>query len=62
MRRNPADAKKTLVKRVVAIAGDTIKTLPPYPLNEVIVPEGHLWVEGERLFFVAFRWTDVLSR
>lgn len=62
MRRNPVDGKKTLVKRVVAVAGDTIKTFPPYPLNEVIVPEGHVWVEGERPLFIAFRWTDVLSR
>lgn len=48
--KNPVDGKKTLVKRVVAVAGDTIKTFPPYPLNEVIVPEGHVWVEGDQPF------------
>jgi hypothetical protein len=24
-----------------------VKTLPPYPDAEVIVPEGHVWVEGK---------------
>lgn len=36
-----------LVKRVVAVAGDIVKTLPPYPDAEVFIPEGHVWVEGE---------------
>ncbi|KAL4075961.1 peptidase S24/S26A/S26B/S26C [Scleroderma citrinum] len=48
--KNPTDDGKTLIKRVVAVAGDTIKTLPPYPLNEVVVPEGHIWVEGDQPF------------
>lgn len=26
--------------------GDIVKTLPPYPLPEVRIPEGHVWVEG----------------
>lgn len=35
-----------LIKRVVAVEGDTVRTLPPYPVKEVVVPKGHVWVEG----------------
>jgi signal peptidase I len=45
--RDPIDGRKMLVKRIVAVAGDVVKTLPPYPDAEVFVPEGHVWVEGE---------------
>ena len=54
VQRNPLDGKKTLIKRVIAVAGDTIKTLPPYPCNEVTVPEGHVWVEGEKFLSWCF--------
>ena len=26
---------------------EQIQTLPPYPLEEVTIPEGHVWVEGK---------------
>jgi len=39
-----------IVKRIIAVAGDVIKTLPPYPDAEVVVPEGHVWVEGDEPF------------
>lgn len=45
--RDPIGGRKMLVKRIVAVAGDVVKTLPPYPDAEVFVPEGHVWVEGE---------------
>ena len=45
--RDPINGRKMIVKRIVAVAGDVIKTLPPYPDAEVLVPEGHVWVEGE---------------
>ncbi|KAG6335522.1 hypothetical protein ID866_3552 [Astraeus odoratus] len=48
--RSPVDGKKTLVKRVLALAGDIIKTLPPYPVTETLIPEGHIWVEGDEPF------------
>ncbi|KAG1753917.1 peptidase S24/S26A/S26B/S26C [Suillus paluster] len=48
--RDPLDSRKMIVKRVVAVAGDVIKTLPPYPDAEVFVPEGHIWVEGDEPF------------
>ena len=35
------------IKRVVALAGDTVETKKPYPFPEEIVPVGHVWVEGE---------------
>jgi inner membrane protease subunit 2 len=38
---------KMIVKRVIAVSGDAVKTLPPYPAAEVLVPEGHIWVEGK---------------
>lgn len=46
--RDPTNSSKTIVKRVVAVASDTIRTLPPYPVIETIVPEGHIWVEGRK--------------
>ncbi|KAJ3524664.1 hypothetical protein NM688_g8522 [Phlebia brevispora] len=36
-----------IVKRIVALPGDTVKTLPPYPDPEVHIPPGHVWVEGD---------------
>jgi mitochondrial inner membrane protease subunit 2 len=35
-----------LVKRILALEGDVVKTLPPYPDQEIVVPEGYIWVEG----------------
>lgn len=29
---------------------DQVKTLPPYPDEEVVVPEGHGWLEGDAPF------------
>ncbi|KAG2042974.1 peptidase S24/S26A/S26B/S26C [Suillus americanus] len=48
--RDPLDSRKMIVKRIVAVAGDVVKTLPPYPDPEVFVPEGHVWVEGDEPF------------
>lgn len=31
----------------MALPGETVKTRAPYPLPEVLVPPGHIWVEGE---------------
>ncbi|KAJ7129807.1 signal peptidase, partial [Mycena epipterygia] len=44
--KSPCDAKYHLVKRIIAIEGDTVRTLPPYPEPEVRIPKGHIWVEG----------------
>ena len=29
---------------------DQVKTLPPYPDEEVVIPEGHGWLEGDASF------------
>lgn len=48
--RSPINPKLMLVKRIIALPGDTVKTLPPHPITEVIVPPGHVWVEGDEAF------------
>ncbi|OCB91548.1 hypothetical protein A7U60_g1174 [Sanghuangporus baumii] len=49
--RSPINPKEYLVKRVVALEGDVVQTLPPYPVQEVKVPEGYVWVEGDEPFW-----------
>lgn len=44
--RSPEDPKRILIKRILATEGDIVKTLPPYPDREVLVPKGHVWIEG----------------
>ncbi|KAF9783029.1 LexA/Signal peptidase [Thelephora terrestris] len=48
--RSPINPRLELVKRIIALPGDTVKTLPPYPIEEVVVPPGHVWVEGDEPF------------
>ncbi|KAI9447842.1 peptidase S24/S26A/S26B/S26C [Lactarius indigo] len=48
--RSPQEHGKLLVKRLVALPGDKVKTLPPYADVEVVVPEGHGWLEGDASF------------
>ncbi|KAH7887855.1 peptidase S24/S26A/S26B/S26C [Phlebopus sp. FC_14] len=48
--RDPTDNKKVIIKRVIAVQEDTVKTLPPYPEPEKVIPEGHVWVEGDEPF------------
>lgn len=46
-----------IVKRILAVEGDTVRTLPPHPDPEVRVPVGHVWVEGTRR-----KYTIILRR
>jgi len=39
-----------IVKRVIALEGDVVQTLPPYPDTYVRIPKGHAWVEGDEPF------------
>ncbi|KAI1176634.1 mitochondrial carrier [Nemania sp. FL0916] len=35
------------VKRIVGLPGDVINTRKPYPVPTVVIPPGHVWVEGD---------------
>jgi len=45
--KSPIDSKTLLVKRIIALEGDTVKTRSPYPDEDVLIPPGHAWVEGD---------------
>ena len=45
--RSPNSPEKMVIKRVVALEGDTVTTKSPYPFPKATVPLGHVWVEGE---------------
>ncbi len=45
--RSPHSPEKMVIKRVIALEGDTVITKSPYPFPKETVPEGHVWVEGE---------------
>ncbi|KAJ4467553.1 peptidase S24/S26A/S26B/S26C [Lentinula aciculospora] len=47
---SPEDPNRVLVKRIIALAGDRVKTLPPYPDPEIVVPQGQAWIEGDEPF------------
>ncbi|CAH9113523.1 unnamed protein product [Cuscuta europaea] len=49
--RSPENPKKIINKRVVGVAGDTVKFLAD-PRNSdkeetILVPKGHVWIEGD---------------
>jgi len=43
----PSDPEKLVIKRIVALEGDRVRTKAPYPFPLADVPVGHVWVEGE---------------
>ncbi|TRM67948.1 peptidase S24/S26A/S26B/S26C [Schizophyllum amplum] len=45
--RSPTNPHRMLIKRIIALPGDTVKALQPYPAAQVDIPEGHMWVEGD---------------
>jgi inner membrane protease subunit 2 len=45
--RSPHSPERMVIKRVIALEGDTVITKSPYPLPRETVPLGHVWVEGE---------------
>lgn len=45
--RSPEHPEVEAVKRVIALEGDTVFTRAPYPYPYAVVPEGHVWVEGD---------------
>uniref|UniRef100_A0A1E1WXG7 Mitochondrial inner membrane protease subunit n=1 Tax=Amblyomma aureolatum TaxID=187763 RepID=A0A1E1WXG7_9ACAR len=44
--KSPRDPSQRLIKRVVALEGDTVRTLG-YRERLVTVPRGHCWLEGD---------------
>ncbi|KAJ7904374.1 LexA signal peptidase [Mycena olivaceomarginata] len=44
--KSPENPRYELIKRIIAIEGDTVYTRPPYPVREVRIPKNHVWVEG----------------
>ncbi|ROT39422.1 mitochondrial inner membrane protease subunit 2 [Sodiomyces alkalinus F11] len=45
--RSPYSPETVVVKRIIALEGDLVRTRPPYPDPVVKVPQGHVWVEGD---------------
>jgi mitochondrial inner membrane protease subunit 2 len=45
--RSPSNPEQESVKRVIGLEGDVVHTRPPYPHSYLVVPEGHIWVEGD---------------
>ena len=48
--RSPIHPNQTITKRIVGLQGDLIATRPPYPVERIVVPIGHVWVEGDEQF------------
>ncbi|GAW16074.1 hypothetical protein ANO14919_054970 [Xylariales sp. No.14919] len=44
---NPLRPEAMTVKRIVGLPGDVIEARSPYPVRTVIIPPGHVWVEGD---------------
>ncbi|KAJ7368152.1 LexA signal peptidase [Mycena albidolilacea] len=45
--KSPENPRYELIKRIIAIEGDTVYTRPPYLVREVRIPKNHVWVEGD---------------
>ncbi|KAK9465288.1 peptidase S24/S26A/S26B/S26C [Lipomyces arxii] len=50
--RNPRDGESSVVKRIIGLEGDRIKTKYPYPKSRCIVPARHVWIEGDNIHSV----------
>ncbi|KAI1108690.1 mitochondrial carrier [Nemania sp. NC0429] len=44
---NPLRPEVRTVKRIIGLPGDVVKTRSPYPVPTVVIPTGHVWVEGD---------------
>ncbi|EJU06404.1 LexA/Signal peptidase [Dacryopinax primogenitus] len=48
--RDPTNPDLLITKRILALEGDLVRTLPPYPDTYVRIPPSHAWVEGDEPF------------
>ncbi|KZO98193.1 LexA/Signal peptidase [Calocera viscosa TUFC12733] len=48
--RDPTNPGLRITKRILALEGDVVRTLPPYPDTYVVIPPFHAWVEGDEPF------------
>jgi len=44
---SPKDPSDHLIKRIIAVEGDNVKTKRDYKESVVNIPQGHIWVEGD---------------
>ncbi|CAG8538017.1 13495_t:CDS:2 [Acaulospora colombiana] len=47
---SPDNPDKIVTKRIIALEGDTVFTLPPYPEKFLRIPRGYCWIEGDDTF------------
>lgn len=59
--RSPEDPEKILVKRILGIGGDEIKTKDPYPRDVCKVPLNHIWVEGDNIHSIDSNYFGPIS-
>jgi len=48
--RDPTNPDLLITKRILALSGDIVRTLPPYADQYVRIPPWHAWVEGDEPF------------
>ena len=42
------DPNKFAIKRIIAMDKEIVVTKPPYPRDYCVVPDEHVWVEGDQ--------------
>lgn len=47
---SPKYPSEKLLKRIIALPGDIVKTKYPYKKEYVRIPPGHCWIEGSTLY------------
>lgn len=45
--KSPRDPSLLMIKRIIGVEGDRVRTLPRCNDDYVSVPKGHVWVEGD---------------
>lgn len=57
---SPKNPEQKLIKRIVGLQGDFINTLG-YKKSNVIVPEGHCWIEGKSSYSLLDCRTEIFE-